>query len=272
MKVIKQTARQQGAVLTVVGREVYVSTGHLPEVVADEQGVPIYQAFSLAVAGDSSRKEVKLRLKLPLLGNHQQINAAVALAAIGSAASAGIRVDLQSIAQGFTSVQWPGRLEVVRREPIVVADGAHNVDSFARLGEAMADLFYGRQAIVVLGVSKDKDIEGIVKQLSRWRDMVLGSVVERVIVTRSQHPRAADTRDVAVDALNVGLTVELRDDVSQAIARAEELATQLNKARPDSTIVLITGSLFVVAEARECYGLSPDLSEELVGATRRLGD
>jgi folylpolyglutamate synthase/dihydropteroate synthase len=86
--------------------------------------------------------------------------------------------------------------------------------------------------------------------------------VERLIVTRSKHPRAADPKDVAHAAIAEGLTVELRDDVRSALARAEASVRQL--ARPDKLdpVVLVTGSLFVVAEARDAYGLAPDLSAE----------
>jgi dihydrofolate synthase/folylpolyglutamate synthase len=263
MGVIAQTAKEKGANLTVVGREVYVGTDHLPEVVADEEGIPIYQAFTLGLASNGTQPEARVRLKLPLLGNHQQVNAAVALAAIGVVTGAGINAGTQAIVQGFSSVSWPGRMEVVNRNPVVMADGAHNVESISRLGQAMAELFHGRKVIVVLGIGRDKDIEGIVGEIAAWQETsALGTAVERVIVTHSRHPRAADTRDVAQYALNQGLTVEVRDDVGVAIARAQSLAAQMQPGSEQGTVVLVTGSLFVVAEAREYYGLAPDLSEE----------
>jgi folylpolyglutamate synthase/dihydropteroate synthase len=127
----------------------------------------------------------------------------------------------------------------------------------------MAELFHGRKVIVVLGIGRDKDIEGIVGELAAWQETnTLGTALERVIVTHSRHPRAADTRDVAQHALNQGLTVEVREDVGVAIARAESLASQMQPGSEQGAVVLVTGSLFVVAEAREHYGLAPDLSEE----------
>jgi dihydrofolate synthase/folylpolyglutamate synthase len=258
MNVINRVAADNNARLTVVGNQVYVSTAHLPEVVYDEQGVPEYQVFSLAVKLLADRPEVKLRIKLPLLGSHQGINAAVAVAALGVLAEQGIIVDRQELLRGLAAVRWPGRLEVVHRQPIVVADGAHNVDSISKLSQAITDLFYKRPVILVLGVSRDKDIAGIADEVRSWSQSVLGQLVERVIVTRSHHPRAANPSEVALQLLNRGLTVEVRESVREALVRAENLARNLAEvdASWPAPVVVVTGSLFVVAEAREHYGLA----------------
>ena len=81
MEVIRRVALARRAALQVVGNSVYVSTHHLPEVVSDEAGLPIYQAFSLAYEGTDDQPGGKVRVKLPLLGSHQQLNVATALAA-----------------------------------------------------------------------------------------------------------------------------------------------------------------------------------------------
>jgi dihydrofolate synthase/folylpolyglutamate synthase len=262
MEVLVQVAGRQRADMIVIGREVYIGTGHLPEVVADDMGVPIYQSFTLSFEDAGGATAGRLRVKLPLLGNHQQVNAAVALAALLVLKEGGADLGKDAILNGFAGVSWPGRLEVVHREPTVVVDGAHNVESIAKLGQAIADLFPKQQVVVVLGTSREKDISGILDELRSWTDGFSGPTVERLIITRSRHPRAADPSEVANAASALGLTVEFREDVRSALEQAEAYVGQLARADRLDPVVLVTGSLFVVAEARENYKLAPDLAEE----------
>jgi dihydrofolate synthase/folylpolyglutamate synthase len=263
MKVIKSVADDLRAELIVVGREVYVGTGHLPEVLADDQGVPVYQAFTIGFESERGVSGGKMRVKLPLLGNHQQINAAVALAATRVLQEKGIEIERRAVLDGFANVQWPGRLEVLRRDPVIVADGAHNVESMALLGQAMSDLFPKRGLIAVLGLSRDKDMPGIIREIRSWSDGLSEPKVERLIVTRSSHPRAADPGEVAQKAMVLGMTVEIRKNAYDAMARAESVASSYSKEENLGPMVLVTGSLFLVAEARSYCGLAPDLYEEM---------
>jgi dihydrofolate synthase/folylpolyglutamate synthase len=272
MQAIKLAVTEQHASLKVVGREVYVGTGHLPEVLCDDEGVPVYQAFTIGFEDDDSAPTGKLRIKLPLLGSHQQLNAAVAIATVRALHQEGIEVDARAILAGMAKVEWPGRLEVVHRKPVVVADGAHNVDSIAKLGQAMSDLFTKQPTVVVIGISRDKDVPGILEEMKNWTDGISGPKIERLIVTRSGHARAADPRTVAQEAVGHGLTVELRENVRDALARAESVALACCKDNGPEAVVLVTGSLFLVAEARSYYGLAPDLSEEKAEITGRLSD
>jgi dihydrofolate synthase/folylpolyglutamate synthase len=261
-EVIKRVAAAKRAPLRAVGTNVYISTHHLPEVVSDDAGVPVYQAFSLAYEGTEDEESGKIRVKLPLLGSHQQLNAATALASLRVLAASGIAVRREAIARGFAKVEWPGRLEIVRRSPVVVLDGAHNVDSMYKALQAMFDLFYGHKLIVVLGLSRDKDIKGIVEELATSGSNVLGPRVEKVITTRAHHPRAAYPEDLADAFRKKGVFVEVRDNVNEALATAVGIARAGSRGGNDDPIVLVTGSLFLVAEARQYFGLAPDLSEE----------
>ena len=262
MEVIKNVALARRAPLHLVGDAVYISTHHLPEVVSDEEGVPIYQAFSLAYAPTEDEPGGKIRARLPLLGSHQQLNAAVALAALRELHGAEINFSRDAVARGFAKVQWPGRLEIVRRDPIVVVDGAHNVDSMTKLLQAISDLFYGHQLIAVLGLSRDKDIKGIVAELGAHESNVLGPRVEKVIITRSHHPRAAYPHEIADAVRKRGLFAEVRENVNEALATAVGIARAGSRGDESDPIVLVTGSLFLAAEARQYFGRAPDLSEE----------
>jgi dihydrofolate synthase/folylpolyglutamate synthase len=260
--VIERVAECQGAQLIMVGREAYISTEQLPKLVSDVDGLPSHQIFTVAFEGSEETSDIQTSVELPLLGNHQQVNAAVAMAALPILVEAGIDMDKEAMLRGLLDVKWPGRLEIVKRRPVVVADGAHNVDSIARLHHAVAQLFHRRNVVVVLGITRDKDIEGIIEEIGGWSESILGPTVERVIVTRSAHPRAADPQEVASLAVAYDLDVEIEKDVAAALKRAESLAETIGATTRNDVLVLVTGSLFTVAEAREHYGLAPDLSEE----------
>ena len=187
---------------------------------------------SLRLDGPRGQRE----LWLPLLGAHQMENAATAVAVIDVLAEGGTNVPESAIAIGLRGVHWPGRLEVLRQRPLVVADGAHNGDSARRLREALRDYFQFRRLILVGGMSGDKALDDMARELAPLATLV--------IATRSQHPRAADAAVVAAAYAAAGAATEIAPSVPQALERA------LAVAEPDD-LVCVVGSLFVVAEARE---------------------
>lgn len=180
-------------------------------------------------------------LRIPLLGAHQLVNATTATAACRELAAAGVAISEQSLRQGLASVYWPGRLEVLARTgPVVVADCAHNEASAAQLKTALNRYFPDRPQHLVVGVSADKDARAILATLAPG--------AKTVTVTRSRHPRAADPAVLAQQASEFFSSDEIL--VAPTVAQALELA--LHQAHHDQ-LVCVTGSLFVVAEAREAW-------------------
>ncbi|HPH94466.1 MAG TPA: folylpolyglutamate synthase/dihydrofolate synthase family protein [Anaerolineaceae bacterium] len=181
-----------------------------------------------------------LQVSLPLLGQHQTENAATACAALWAAREAGLVISDAAIQTGFAQVSWPGRFEVLRSDPPVVVDCAHNRDSAVRLREAMHDLLPNWPVVLVLGFSEDKDIDGMLAELL--------PLTQEVVAARADHPRALEAGQLAdmVRAARPDITTEACGGVQQAMQRAKELAgTQ--KA------ILVTGSIFVTAEARQAW-------------------
>ncbi len=138
-----------------------------------------------------------IELHIPLLGAHQVENAATALAALQVACQSGLALGSAQIQQGFANVQWLARFEVLRSNPPLVIDAAHNRDSARRLRQAIDEYFPGSKIILVFGASEDKDIEGMLAELieiptsdncTANQSNKAGSV-ETVIFTRSYHPR-----------------------------------------------------------------------------------
>ncbi len=176
------------------------------------------------------------RLSVPLLGRYQLENAAVAVAALEVLAEKGFDISKGSIADGLAQVDWAGRLQIVSRHPCILVDGAHNPDAAGKLRESLEQYFDFDKVILVIGVSDDKDIAGIVSQLvSRFK---------KVIVTRSRHPRAMEPARLEAEFARHGVEAEVVNDVPAALSRAVSLAD-------DKGLVCVAGSLFIVAEAIE---------------------
>jgi dihydrofolate synthase/folylpolyglutamate synthase len=134
----------------------------------------------------------------------------------------------------LSQVKWPGRLQILRTNPAVVVDGAHNTYSVQKLIEAIKKYFHYSKCIIIFGASSDKDIPGMVGELA--------SFTGNIIVTRSYHPRATSTTVIDNEFSKHGIKVQLAQTMDSAISEA------LTMAQKDDLIV-VTGSLFIVAEA-----------------------
>ena len=176
-----------------------------------------------------------LHLRLPLLGLHQLENAATAVACADALAQRGVSIPNEAIEKGLADVSWPGRMEILRREPVIVADGAHSRESARRLRESLTDYLSCQSAFLIVGMSADKDVSGIAQELA--------PIVGRVIAARADHPRAMPPEQVAAAFVQAGAEAEVGAGVAQALEKA--MATVVGKE-----VICLTGSLFVAAEGR----------------------
>jgi dihydrofolate synthase/folylpolyglutamate synthase len=182
-----------------------------------------------------STRERRYELWLPLLGLHQVENAVAAVLAVEALQASGIEVSEQQVRDGLAKVEWPGRLEVLGRRPLLLADGAHNAESTRRLCQTLRDDLGFSRATFVIGVSRDKDTTGMEHELR--------PLAARLIATSSRHPRAMEAEQVAAAFSLDGVSATPVAQVSEAIDSAVQLG------RPDE-LVCVLGSLFVAAEAR----------------------
>jgi dihydrofolate synthase/folylpolyglutamate synthase len=177
-----------------------------------------------------------------LRGGFQRENGRLAVGAAMLLRRLGLPLDDRAIAEGLATAEWPGRFELLPGAPPVLIDGAHNGDSARKLADAIrAEISFGR-LILVLGTSRDKDIEAIVAEIV--------PIAAAVVITRSTHPRAMDLdRVAAIAAPHLRGPLTLAPEIGDALAQARALAG------PDD-LICVTGSLFVVAAAREALGLA----------------
>lgn len=223
LKVIEEVCAERSARLLVLGRDVNWQA---------RTAGPDGQTFRLN--GLSGQYE----LSLPLAGEHQMENAAAAVAAIEVLKEGGADVSRESIARGLARVRWPGRLQVLRQKPWLVADGAHNADSARRLMKALRQHFDFKRLTLIFGASADKNVADMAAELAPFPDTV--------IATTSRHPRAVAAEKLADEFTRRGVAAVVAENVGRAID------TALAGASEDD-LVCVTGSLFIVAEALEYF-------------------
>lgn len=186
-------------------------------------------------------KDVYSDIFLPLHGRHQAANAAAALVA-AEAFFGDQPLDLESVKAGFASATSPGRFEVVRRDPTVILDAAHNPHGARTLANTLQEEFTFGRVIAVIGVFADKDADGIFAELA--------DVIDGVIVTQSSSPRALPASELAKVAIkHLGNDrVFIESDLKVALEMA--LADANHPMEDQSVGILVTGSVITVGEAR----------------------
>lgn len=188
---------------------------------------------------------------LPLHGEHQAKNAAVALAAVEAffGASSGHSLDIASVRTGFAKTISPGRLERVRTSPTTFIDAAHNPHGAKALGAALDRDFDFARLIGVVSVFGDKDAQGILAALEPY--------LSEVVISQNSSPRAIDAYELAETARDIfgEERVYVADDLPSAYAQAVELAEE-SEVQSGSGIV-ITGSVVTAGEARAMFGKEP---------------
>ncbi|MHB8575272.1 MAG: bifunctional folylpolyglutamate synthase/dihydrofolate synthase [Dehalococcoidia bacterium] len=203
--------------------------------------------------GGADGQELRLRtpradykLRLPLAGRFQAENAATAVLGMEQLVDAGVEFTPQIAARALAEVRWPGRLEVLKRSPLVMVDGAHSPDSAKRLAQALKEDFSYRTLYLVFGASRDKNLPEIAAAFATLDPVVMA--------TAADHPRSAPAATAGQAFQDQGMLVRLAPDVATAMDTAMSEAGS-------GDLVLATGSLFVVAEARAAVlGLTPSVA------------
>ncbi|TET91967.1 MAG: bifunctional folylpolyglutamate synthase/dihydrofolate synthase [Methanomassiliicoccales archaeon] len=176
-----------------------------------------------------------------LLGNYQVQNAATSYAAIQKLKSFGYEISDEHVREGFVKANWPGRMHVLQKEPVVVVDSTHDVDGAKRLIESLEELLEFEKVVLVFGVLEDKDVQGMAEILAPFSSLV--------ITTQAQYKKALPAevveREFKKRANNVQTGTTVREAIDLALAKAGK-----------KDLVCITGSIFTASEAFIYFGKS----------------
>ena len=190
-------------------------------------------------------------LRIRLLGRHQLINATTAVAILWELSAQGVEIREDALRSGLAQARWPGRFEVLNQRPGLVVDSAHNADSAMKLRAALAEWFPRpprNRLALVFGASADKDIDGMLHAFLTPDPASKTLPADKVIVTKSYHPRAADLAGLAdhVRTLSPNCPISVHDNLEGALTEALAWAGS-------EDMICVTGSIFVVAQARRAW-------------------
>ena len=225
--VIEQVAHEHSSPLIQVGRDfLFEEISHSLE------------GQTFRIWSGTNKGEPSLKLTIPLLGQHQIVNAATAYATLDVFSQSGFNIDMSDIKRGFADTFWPGRFEIVQKKPPVILDCAHNRDSALKLRLSLEEYFPDKSIILIFGASEDKDIQGMFVELI--------PLVKEVILVRSYHPRAIEPSKLLELVHPYDHQAAIVENIPDALERATALAG-------GHSVVVVTGSIFVVAEARKYW-------------------
>ena len=202
--------------------------------VADPQRLTL---LSRSLAGQSLQFG-EMKLELPLLGEHQIRNTAVVLTVLERLRDRGWEIPDEAIRAGIAAVRWPGRFELLGRDPLFVLDGGHNPQCMEALLQAAEDYLSGRPLTVITGVLADKDYAAMFDRTALLAD--------RFYTLTPANPRALSGEKLARWLGRYGKPAEACESCAEAVEKA--LA-----ATPKDGAVLCYGSLYLAADLRKAY-------------------
>ena len=178
---------------------------------------------------------VRRGLRLPLLGDHQLHNAAVVLAACDTLIEEGWRLSEQNIRDGLADVRWPGRFDILRRDPLFIIDGGHNPQCIDALCTNIRDYLPGQKLVVLTGVLADKDYVDMYKPVLPY--------VKQFVCVAPPNPRRLDAEKLAEYLCGTGVPAAPYETIADGVRAAVEAAGK------DGT-VLCFGSLYMIGDIK----------------------
>lgn len=223
LQVIEETAAMRSSPAILFGRDI-----ELHKKCKSVEG----QCFSVRVAD-----RIYDSLEIPLIGAHQVDNAAVAVGVIDALRQLGVDIEDGQLKTGLRLVSWPGRLEILQRQPLVLVDGAHNADGVRRLREAIPEIVGERPVTAVVGISRDKPVEEMVCEISKFADSFIAT---EALSSRSGMTDPYHLLDLAQ---RNGVRAEVVSDPFKAVDRGlEEVG--------NSGALVVSGSIYLVGNVR----------------------
>ena len=231
------TAPQSAAVKRVIA-DVATSRGAELIDVEEEYQVSGAQPGPMGTSFSVSRRGLWRHFHINLLGLFQITNAVTALAAVDALAGKGLRITDRQVAEGMAAARWPGRVEVVGKNPLVVLDGAHNLDGCRQLAAALPVYFTWNRLHLIMAITGQKPVESMLQALLPEADTVVFTT-----------PQSSRTAPVDPDEL-LQLAEGLVEKAGTAQSFGEAFAKVKGYAHPND-LICVCGSLYLVGEARK---------------------
>lgn len=178
-------------------------------------------------------------LSLPLLGEHQLKNAAVALEVVSLLRRLGVAISEDAVHRGLEETSWPGRFEIVNENPCFVVDGGHNPQCAETVADNLLRYFPNKKRIILFGVLADKDYTAMAAALNKAADCF--------VTIAPPSPRALGAEELAKSIEGLNKPVYPCGSVEQGIEKALEVAGQ-------DAVVCSVGSLYSAGRVREYFG------------------
>lgn len=222
----------------IIARKAYAMGSRLYDISGIRAAVSDETPFSQKVSMELYEKSYS-DVEISMVGRHQAENLKTALATLEILRKSGaVKLDREALYEGLKRARQPGRFEVISEDPLVIIDGAHNEAGAQALQETMAQHFAGKKILLVAGILADKEIDSIVKFLTK--------ITDHIIVTEPDNPRKLAAEKLAEHVADFGVAVEVVPDVEAAVHRAKELADGYD-------VILFAGSLYLIGDVRRLW-------------------
>lgn len=222
----------------IIARKAYAMGSRLYDISGIRAAVSDETPFSQKVSMELYEKSYS-DVEISMVGRHQAENLKTALATLEILRKSGaVKLDREALYEGLKRARQPGRFEVIGEDPLVIIDGAHNEAGAQALQETMAQHFAGKKILLVAGILADKEIDSIVKFLTK--------ITDHIIVTEPDNPRKLAAEKLAEHVADFGVAAEAVSDVEAVVHRAKELAD-------DYDVILFAGSLYLIGDVRRLW-------------------
>ena len=222
----------------IIARKAYAMGSRLYDISGIRAAVSDETPFSQKVSMELYEKSYS-DVEISMVGRHQAENLKTALATLEILRKSGaVKLDREALYEGLKRARQPGRFEVISEDPVVIIDGAHNEAGAQALQETMAQHFAGKKILLVAGILADKEIDSIVKFLTK--------ITDHIIVTEPDNPRKLAAEKLAEHVADFGVAAEAVSDVEAVVHRAKELADGYD-------VILFAGSLYLIGDVRRLW-------------------
>ena len=222
----------------IIARKAYAMGSRLYDISGIRAAVSDETPFSQKVSMELYEKSYS-DVEISMVGRHQAENLKTALATLEILRKSGaVKLDREALYEGLKRARQPGRFEVISEDPLVIIDGAHNEAGAQALQETMAQHFAGKKILLVAGILADKEIDSIVKFLTK--------ITDHIIVTEPDNPRKLAAEKLAEHVADFSVAAEAVSDVEAAVHRAKELADGYD-------VILFAGSLYLIGDVRRLW-------------------